>query len=255
MLLVVSPAKSLDFSRIAKLRNHSTPVFLNEAEDLINEIRKYKPEGLSALMNISAKLAELNFERFFKWNTPFTCQNAKAAIYAFKGTVYQSLDVNSLSLKEIDFTNKHLRILSGLYGILAPLDLIQEYRLEMGTKLLNPLGKNLYDFWGNKITLEINKSIEKSLGEKILINLASNEYFKSIQKKHLDYKVVSPVFKDHKNGEYKVISFYAKKARGLMTRFVIRNNITQTKDLKAFNYANYYYNQSLSKDEELVFTR
>ena len=255
MLIVISPAKSLDFSQKVNNKEKSEPIFLNEAQILIEELRKYKHEELSSLMSISAKLAELNYERFIKWHLPFTSQNAKPAINVFKGDVYQSLDAKSLSAKEIKFANNHLRILSGLYGILSPLDIMQEYRLEMGTKLTNSKGKNLYDFWGNKITIAINKAIEESSGEKVLINLASNEYFKSIQKKHLNYEVVTPVFKDYKNGQYKIISFFAKKARGLMSRFIIQNKINKAEDIKAFDLANYIFNPDLSKDREWVFTR
>lgn len=255
MLLVISPAKSLDFSQKVDLKEKSEPIFLNEAQFLIEQLRKYKPEELSSLMGISAKLAELNYERFIKWHLPFTSQNAKPAIKVFKGDVYLGLDAKSFSTNEIKFANNHLRILSGLYGVLLPLDIIQEYRLEMGTKLINSKGKNLYEFWGNKITTEINKAIEESSGEKVLINLASNEYFKSIQKKHLNYEVVTPVFKDYKNGQYKIISFFAKKARGLMSRFIIQNNINKAEDIKAFDSANYIFNPDLSKDQEWVFTR
>ncbi|MEN8120483.1 MAG: peroxide stress protein YaaA [Bacteroidota bacterium] len=255
MLFVISPAKSLDFSLKVDLKEKSEPVFLNEAQVLVEELRKYKHEELSSLMGISAKLAELNYERFIKWHLPFTSQNAKPAINVFKGDVYLGLDAKSLSIKEIEFANNHLRILSGLYGVLSPLDIIQEYRLEMGTKLTNPIGKNLYEFWGNKITLEINKAIEESSGEKVLINLASNEYFKSILKKDLNYDVVTPVFKDYKNGQYKIISFFAKKARGLMSRFIIQNNITKSEDIKAFDSANYLFNPKLSSEKEWVFIR
>jgi len=255
MLLVISPAKSLDFSYNSDLKNSSEPLFLKEAQILVKELRKLKQEELSSLMSISAKLAELNYERFIKWQLQYSLKNAKPAIYSFKGTVYQGLDAKSLSTKEIKFTNKHLRILSGLYGILSPLDLIQEYRLEMGTKLVNPHGKNLYEFWGNKITSEINKTLEKSSGEKVLINLASNEYFKSIKLRNLDYNVITPVFKDYKNGKYKIITFFAKKARGLMTRFIIQNNISKAEDIKAFDLANYFFNPELSKGKDWVFTR
>ncbi len=255
MLLVISPAKTLDFSFNDNLKKTFEPVFLDEAQILIEELRKYKPEELSSLMNISAKLAELNYERFIRWHLPFTRQNAKSAIYAFKGEVYRGLDANSLHMSEIEFANNHLRILSGLYGVLSPFDLIQEYRLEMGTKLNNPVGKNLYEFWGNKITSEINKAIKKSSGEKVLINLASNEYFKSIQVSDLDYDMIKPVFKESKNGQYKVITIFAKKARGLMSRFIFQNNINNVEDIKAFDLANYHFNPNISKEKEWVFTR
>ncbi len=255
MLLVISPAKSLDFSVQTTIKTNSVPPFLNDSLTLVNELKKFRTEDLSKLMNISAKLAELNYERFIKWHQPFTNENAKPALFVFKGDVYQGLDIQSLNEKDVLFANQNLRILSGLYGVLKPLDLIQEYRLEMGTKLENPKGKNLYEFWGDKITGEINKAIEQSSGEKVLINLASNEYFKSIQKKKLNYEVITPVFKDYKNGQYKIISFYAKKARGLMSRFIIQNRIEKAEEIKAFNLADYHYNEECSKDKEWVFTR
>ncbi len=255
MLLVISPAKSLDFSVKTDTKSLSVPPFLNDSQVLIEELRKLRPEELSKLMNISAKLSELNYERFIKWHLPFTPENAKPALFVFKGDVYQGMNVNTFSEEDVDYADKQLRILSGLYGVLKPLDMIQEYRLEMGTKLQNPRGKNLYEFWGDKITEEINASIKQSHGEKVLINLASNEYFKSINIKKLNYEVITPVFKDYKNGQFKIISFYAKKARGLMSRFIIQNRIEKTIDIKAFNLDNYRYNHELSKEKEWVFTR
>lgn len=255
MLIVISPAKSLDFSVHTKTQSFSVPVFLEESQKLVSELKKFRPEDLSKLMNISAKLAELNFERFIKWHLPFSEENAKPAIFVFKGDVYQGMDIQSLNTDDVAFANRNLRILSGLYGVLKPLDLIQEYRLEMGTKLNTPLGKNLYEFWVDKITNEINKNIEQSDGEKVLLNLASNEYFKSIQKKKLNYEVITPVFKDYKNGQFKIISFYAKKARGMMARFIIKNRIKKVEEIKAFNLGNYHYNEELSKNKEWVFTR
>ena len=255
MLIIISPAKSLDFSTKINFNKNSIPIFLKEAEILIQELKNFEQEELSSLMNISAKLAELNFERFIKWHTPFNPENAKPALFVFKGDVYKGIDVDSLSKKQIEFANTHLRILSGLYGILSPIDLIQEYRLEMGTKLTNKYGKDLYEFWDNKITAEINKAIKQSSGEKVLINLASNEYFKSIKSKNIDYEIITPVFKDYKNGKYKIISFYAKKARGLMSRFIFQNNINKVEDIKAFNLENYRFNPELSKNKEWVYTR
>ena len=255
MLLVVSPAKSLDFSVQANINTFSIPSFLEDSRLLIEDLRKLDIQDLSSLMNISNKLAELNYERFIKWHLPFTVKNAKPAIYAFKGDVYQSFDVQSLNNEDLDFANNHLRILSGLYGVLKPFDLIQEYRLEMATKLNNCRGKNLYEFWNNKITTEINNDIEQSSGEKVLINLASNEYFKSIKTANLNYKVITPVFKDYKNGQFKIISFYAKKARGLMSRFIVQNKLTKVNDIKTFNLADYHYNEELSKENDWVFIR
>ena len=255
MLLVISPAKSLDFSVQTDINSLSVPPFLNDSQILIEQLKKLRPEELSKLMNISAKLSELNYERFIKWHLPFTPENAKPALFVFKGDVYQGMDVDTFSKEDVDYANKQLRILSGLYGVLKPLDMIQEYRLEMGTKLQNPRGKNLYEFWGDKITEEINAAIKQSRGEKVLINLASNEYFKSINTKKLNYEIITPVFKDYKNGQFKIISFYAKKARGLMSRFIIQNKIEKAIDIKAFNLDNYQYNHELSKEKEWVFTR
>ncbi|MCF6241937.1 MAG: peroxide stress protein YaaA [Bacteroidales bacterium] len=255
MLIVISPAKSLDFSAPPNIENSSIPPFLNDSEFLVNKLRQFRPEELSKLMNISAKLAELNYERFVKWHTPFTTKNAQPAIFVFKGDVYQGMDIESFSKEDIHFANQNLRILSGLYGVLKPLDLIQEYRLEMGTKLNTSKAKNLYEFWGDKITLEINKAIEQSAGEKVLLNLASNEYFKSIQKNKLNYEVITPVFKDYKNGQYKIVSFFAKKARGMMSRYIIQNKIEKVEEIKTFNSADYHFNEELSKEKEWVFTR
>lgn len=255
MLLVISPAKSLDFSIQKNIEGTSLPPFLQESKILVEKLRQFHPEELSKLMNISAKLAELNYERFVKWHLPFNTDNAQPAIFVFKGDVYQGIDIESFNKDDLLFANQHLRILSGLYGVLKPLDLIQEYRLEMGTKLKNSKGKNLYEFWGDKISSEINQAIEQSSGEKVLINLASNEYFKSIQKKKLNYEIITPIFKDYKNGQYKIISFFAKKARGMMSRFIIQNKIKNSEDIKAFNLADYHFNEELSKEKEWVFTR
>jgi len=205
-------------------------------------------------MGISPKLAQLNFERFINWQLPFSTDNAKQALLAFKGDVYTGLDAYSLNEDELQTAQNDLRILSGLYGVLKPLDLIQAYRLEMGKKLQTKKGNNLYEFWGDKITKEINKSLIAK-NDKYLINLASNEYFKAVVKKKVKAEIITPVFKDFKNGQYKVISFFAKKARGLMTRFIIQNKITDPEHLKAFNSEGYNFNPQLSKNTELVFTR
>ena len=205
-------------------------------------------------MGISPKLSQLNFERFVNWQLPFNMENAKQAILAFTGDVYTGIDASTLNETELQTAQTDLRILSGLYGVLKPLDLIQAYRLEMGKKLQTPKGKNLYEFWGDKITNEINKTL-KEKEDKYLINLASNEYFKSVNKKEVKAEIITPVFKDLKNGQYKVISFFAKKARGLMTRFIIQNQITDPEYLKAFNSDGYVFNPHLSKNQELVFTR
>ncbi|RUT78548.1 peroxide stress protein YaaA [Ancylomarina longa] len=254
MLIVISPAKTLDFNTPAKTEIQSEAAFLKDSAQLIRLLRKLKIEDISEFMEISPKLAQLNFERFCQWHLPFTTENAKQALLAFRGDVYTGLDADTLTDADFKLAQSNLRILSGLYGILKPMDLIQAYRLEMGKKLANKRGNNLYQFWGDKITKAINQSL-KEIESKQLINLASNEYFKSINKKKLRAEIITPIFKDLKNGEYKIISFYAKKARGLMTRFIIQNQLTDPEDLKAFNSDGYFYNPKLSKAKELVFTR
>jgi len=254
MLILISPAKSLDFETENSNKTFSESSFLKESQSLIKQVRKFSTDEIADFMSISPKLAQLNYERFVNWHLPFDLDNAKQAILAFKGDVYTGLDAGSLSETELQTAQKDLRILSGLYGVLRPLDLIQAYRLEMGKKLKTTKGNNLYEFWGDKITTEINKTLKEN-NDKHLINLASNEYFKSVNKKKIKAEIITPVFKDFKNGQYKVISFFAKKARGLMTRFIIQNNITDPEYLKAFNSDGYTFNPHLSTDTELVFTR
>jgi uncharacterized protein len=255
MLVVLSPAKSLDFSQADRKTEVSKPDFVNEAAILVKQLRKLKASELSSLMKISAKLADLNFERFLKWDSEHSGKDTKQAILAFKGDVYVGLDAYSLPDEQLSYVNKNVRILSGLYGILRPFDLVREYRLEMGTKLKNSKGKDLYKFWGTKIVAEVNKAIDQSDGEKVLINLASNEYFKSIDQKKLKFPIITPVFKDFKDDKYKIISFFAKKARGMMTRYIAENNITNPENIKTFNYGNYSFNEELTKGNEWVFTR
>ena len=254
MLLIISPAKTLDFQPMEKQYPASFPPFLDLSTKLISELRNYEAQELQSLMSISPKLADLNRERFLQWQLPFTPENTKPAVFAFRGDVYTGLDVDSLTETETLRINKHLRILSGLYGVLRPLDGIQAYRLEMGTKLENEKGNTLYKFWGDLITNQINSDLIENKYE-YLINLASNEYFKSIDKKKIKKPIITPIFKDYKNEKYKVISFYAKKARGLMTRFIIQNQINTIDGLKTFDQANYLFNPDLSTNTELVFTR
>jgi cytoplasmic iron level regulating protein YaaA (DUF328/UPF0246 family) len=254
MLIVISPAKSLDFESSVHTKLHSDACFTKDAEQLIKILRKLKVDEIQELMSVSPKLAQLNFERFHQWNLPFTSENAKQALLAFKGDVYTGIDADSLSDKDFEYAQSKLRILSGLYGVLKPMDLIQAYRLEMGKKLLNRRGKDLYEFWGDRITKSINKDL-KEYGHKNLINLASNEYYKSINSKKINAEIITPAFKDLKNGQYKMISFFAKKARGLMTRFIIQNEITNPDDLKAFDLDGYIFNPNLSKENAPVFTR
>ena len=253
MLMIISPAKTLDYESPLATETHTQPDFLDDACELIDQLKELEPHQVSNLMSISDKLGQLNAERFQCWHTPFTPDNARQAVLAFKGDVYTGLDAESFSNEDFSFAQKHLRILSGLYGLLKPLDLMQPYRLEMGTRFENTRGKDLYAFWGSKITDALNQLLASD--DKVLVNLASNEYFKSVQKKHLDARLVTPQFKDWKNGQYKMISFYAKKARGLMCRYAIQNRITQADDLKGFNLDGYYFSEDQSDKNNWVFLR
>ena len=254
MLLVVSPAKNLDFDSPLVTANYSQPQLLEHSQALINHCIKLTPAQLSSLMGISDKLAGLNAARFGQWAVPFTAENARPAVLAFNGDVYTGLDAQSFNEDDFEFAQQHLRILSGLYGLLKPLDLMQAYRLEMGTKLLNDRGANLYQFWGDIITNELNQVLKRQ-GDDILINLASNEYFKSIKKKSLKATIITPAFKDWKNGQYKIISFFAKKARGLMARYIIEKKLTDVEQLKNFDLAGYQFNREFSQGNDWVFTR
>lgn len=255
MQIIISPAKSLDFETSIEHQIDSTNYrFIDEPQKLASKLQSFSSGELSSLMKISPKLADLNYNRYKHWHYPFNTTNGKQAMFAFKGDVYTGLDAYSLNNEGIKTAQSILRILSGLYGLLRPLDLILPYRLEMGIPLNLGETKNLYEFWGNKITQLLNKDIKEN-NHKVLINLASNEYFKSIQKKSIIVPIITPAFKDFKNGEYKMISFFAKKARGLMTRFIIQNNIQNPEDIKAFDLDGYYYNNQLSTNQTPVFTR
>lgn len=254
MLIVISPAKSLDFDNPAPSIRTTKPRFLDQSQLIIEQIKKLAPQDIASLMKLSDKLALLNYERYQNFTLPFTKSNAKPAIFAFKGDVYQGFDADTLSNDDLAFAQQHLRILSGLYGVLRPLDLMQAYRLEMGTKFNNSKGKNLYEFWADTLKNSIEKELLKS-DSPILINLASNEYFKAIQAKKLSQEIITPVFKDFKNGQYKIISFFAKRARGLMSRFIVQNRITEAKQLKDFDLAGYQFSKKESNNTELVFTR
>lgn len=254
MLLVVSPAKKLDFESPTATNKFTQPDLLKESQLLIDECVKLTPSDIASLMKLSDKLAGLNAARFGEWSTPFTADNARQAVLSFNGDVYSGLDAQSFTDDDFDFAQKHFRILSGLYGLLRPLDLMQAYRLEMGCKLSNSRGDNLYHFWGDIITNELNKVISTQ-DDDVLINLASTEYFKSVKKKSLHATIITPAFKDWKNGQYKMISFYAKKARGLMARYIIQNKITNTEALKSFDLGGYQYNEEFSKGNDWVFTR
>lgn len=254
MLSVISPAKSLDFETPATTARHSQPDFLDRSHELIEILRDYSPQRLSELMGISDKLAGLNAARYAEWHTPFTPDNAKAAAQAFKGDVYVGLAADTFSDDDNAFAQDHLRILSGLYGLLRPLDLIQPYRLEMGTRLENHAGRDLYAFWRETLTAELDRAVAAS-GSPVLVNLASNEYFKAIDPKRLSARVITPVFKDEKNGKFKIISFYAKKARGLMAAWMIRQRLNAPDGLKAFDVAGYRFSDAMSDGDTLVFTR
>jgi uncharacterized protein len=259
MLVLISPAKTLDFTTSSPIKRFSQPDFLAETEKLVKQLRRLSPTEISALMKISDKLGELNAERFDAWQPAFEDTNAKQALLAFQGDVYQGMAADSFQSEDFDFAQEHLRILSGLYGVLRPLDLIQPYRLEMGTKLahtkLQDLSANtLYDFWADKLTRSLNQQLAQ-LNQNIIVNLASNEYFTAIKPKLLQGEVITPMFKDWKNGQYKIISFYAKKARGMMASYIIKNRIQDPEKLKGFAEAGYGYNEELSKEKNLVFTR
>ena len=254
MLTVISPAKTLDFETSPTTRRSTRPQFLERAAERVKEARELSPEELRALMGVSEKIAELNHRRFMNWSEPFTLDNAKQAILAFKGDVYTGLDAETLSADQLKFAQQHLRILSGLYGLLRPLDLMQPYRLEMGIRFATPGGRNLYEFWGDSLTRALNAQLGKS-GSRVLVNLASNEYFKSLQPGALDAEIITPVFKDLKGGKYKVISFYAKKARGQMARFIIENELNESDALRRFRRDGYRYNRAESTAREPVFTR
>lgn len=254
MLVVVSPAKNLDFESSTQSLPFTQPEYLDHAQELIDRCKTLSPADLSSLMGISDKLAGLNVARFSSWATPFDQENAKQAIFAFNGDVYAGLEAESFNDGDLEFAQQRLRILSGLYGLLKPLDLMQPYRLEMGTKLNNARGKDLYAFWGSHITQGLNKTM-KAENVEVLVNLASNEYFKSVDSKLLDATIVTPVFKDEKNGTYKIISFFAKKARGMMAKYIIQHKVKTPDGLKAFDSDGYKFCDAESNSTTLVFKR
>ncbi|MEZ4796765.1 MAG: peroxide stress protein YaaA [Flavobacteriaceae bacterium] len=252
MKLVLSPAKSLNFESKLPTTKTSESCFLKESERLNKLLKKKSAKSLSKLMSISSALGELNYERNQEWHLPFTKDNARQAIYAFSGDVYRGLDAYTIPKDKIDKVQNTIRIISGLYGVLKPLDLIQPYRLEMGTKFPVGKNKNLYEFWKQKITQTLNDELED---DELFLNLASNEYFKAIDVKALKVPVVTATFKDFKNGEYKTIMTFAKLARGYMTRYIIDNNANTIEDIKGFNYEGYGYSEAMSSANELVFIR
>lgn len=254
MLFVLSPAKSLDFETPPSTKQYTQPEFVSNSKKLIQVLRTYSPAQISSLMGISDQLASLNVARYADWTPKFTPDNAKQAVLAFNGDVYEGLDANHLSEKALTYVQDHVRILSGLYGVLKPLDLMHPYRLEMGIKLPNEQGKDLYAFWGEQITQYLNKQLDDQ-PEKILINLASNEYFKSVKPKLLKAKIINPVFEDWKGGKYKIISFYAKRARGLMAKYAALHQIKHAEALKKFDLDGYAFDEKASTEDKWVFRR
>lgn len=254
MLYLVSPAKNLDYETPAQTESYTIPELIPEAAELASVCRDLTPADLSQLMGISDKLAGLNAARFTEWQPEFNLDNSKQAVLAFNGDVYAGMEAQSFSEDELQYAQSHLRILSGLYGLLKPLDLMQPYRLEMGTRLQNPKGKNLYEFWGETITNKVNEAAQ-NVGSDFIVNLASTEYFKSVKKKNLNAQLITPSFKDWKNGQYKMISFFAKKARGMMVQYLVKNKVENLEDLLKFDLAGYEYNAELSKPNEPCFTR
>lgn len=254
MLIVLSPSKTLDFELEPQTDVFTQPQLLEQAAELARLLKEYTPSQLRKLMKINAKLADLNVQRFQDWHTPFDPDNAKQAALVFKGEVYNGLNADLFSKDDLNYAQDHLRILSGLYGVLRPLDLMQPYRLEMGIKLKTKKGIDLYTYWGDQITEAINSTLEAT-GQKYLINLASDEYFKALNKEKLKAEIVTPTFKDYKNGSYKFMTVYGKKARGMMARFILRKRLTDVEQIKLFEEDGYYFNEQMSVDKTWVFTR
>jgi uncharacterized protein len=254
MLIFLSPAKSLDYKTPPQVATHTQPAFLKDSEVLIKQLRKLSPADIANLMDLSDPLALLNFNRYADWKLPFSPENAKQAVLAFDGDVYDGLAAKALSADDLDFAQQHVRILSGLYGILRPLDLMQPYRLEMGTKFANKGGKDLYAFWGERLLKAINAELA-DMPRPVAVNLASEEYFKAAVARKINGTVIQPVFEDWKNGKFKIISFYAKRARGLMTRYAVLNRLDEPEGLKGFDYDGYAFESSVSDDRSWVFRR
>ena len=254
MLMVISPAKTLDYETPPATQRFTQPHYLDHSQALIGQLRELSPQQIGELMHLSDKLSGQNAARFGSWTPAFTPENAKQALLAFKGDVYTGLNAVDFSEADFDYAQTHLRMLSGLYGLLRPLDLMMPYRLEMGTKLANPRGKDLYAFWGTRISEWLNEALAAQ-GDDVLLNLASNEYFSAVKKSALNARIINTEFKDLKNGQHKIISFYAKKARGMMSRFVIKERINTPEQLKQFDAQGYYYSAEQSKPDSLVFLR
>jgi cytoplasmic iron level regulating protein YaaA (DUF328/UPF0246 family) len=256
MIIVLSPAKSLDYETPAHVKKHTIPDFVDDAAELIDGLRRLSPQQIGSLMSVSDPLAQLNFQRYADWSPKFGTDNAKQAVLAFNGDVYEGFDAKTLSAADLDYAQNHVRVLSGLYGLLRPLDLLQPYRLEMGTRLANARGKDLYAFWGERITHALNAQLKKNArAARVLVNCASEEYFKSVKPKLLDASVVTPVFQDWKGGRYKIISFHAKRARGLMARYAVENRIGSPEALKDFASEGYAFDADASNDSSYVFRR
>ncbi len=256
MIIVLSPAKSLDYETPPHIDRHTLPDFIDDAAELIGRLRSLAPHEIASLMTISDALARLNFDRYAQWSREFGPHNAKQAVLAFNGDVYEGFDAKTLSAADLDYAQQHVRVLSGLYGLLRPLDLLQPYRLEMGTRLQNARGKDLYAFWGERITSALNAQLAaKKRGARVLVNCASEEYFKSVKPKLLDASVVTPVFEDWKGGRYKIISFHAKRARGLMARFAVTRRLEAPEQLKSFDLEGYAFDAAASNDATYVFRR
>lgn len=254
MITIISPAKTMNFEDRAKISQYSKPLFINRAEELAARLQKYSAADIGSLMKVSDDIAHINLERYALWNKEHNPDNAKQAVFAYDGAVYRALDSLSFDDEETGFAQKHLRILSGLYGVLRPLDIIQPYRLEMAIKLENSSGKDLYCFWKDTITEYLNEEIGGH-GDKTLVNLASNEYFTAIDLNKFNGRIVTPIFKEYRKGTYKIIAINAKKARGLMARYIIKNKIDNPEDLRGFEWDGYLFNEAMSDDKSLVFTR
>jgi cytoplasmic iron level regulating protein YaaA (DUF328/UPF0246 family) len=254
VLIIVSPAKKLDYDTPPATDKATLPGFLDQSQILIDRLRQYSALDLAELMKLSMNLAELNFERYAQWQAEVSAETGKQCLLAFKGDVYQGLDAESFSQDDLDYAQQHLRILSGLYGLLRPLDLMRPYRLEMGTRLPTERGRNLYEFWGGRITDAINAQLQAQ-GDDVLINLASNEYFKAVKPKELAGRLITPQFKEKKNGQYKMIGIFAKKARGLLSRYILLNRLDDPEQIKSFDLEDYAFNPGLSKNDNWVFTR
>lgn len=254
MLFLLSPAKKLDYDTPLAVQEYTQPLFVEQAQELIEVLRTKSSEDIASLMSLSQALSDLNVERYAQWQPTFDLHNSRQAILAFNGDVYEGLDAVSLNKTQLKWAQEHVAILSGLYGVLRPLDLMQAYRLEMGTRLQNPKGKNLYEFWGSQIAEYLNQRLAKSK-DQIIVNLASDEYFKSVDLKTLQARVVQCVFQDYKNGTYKIISFNAKRARGLMTRFAIETQAKSPQDLTSFAAEHWQYAADVSSSDKLVFRR